>query len=248
MNLSLIYYFFLFLLSFLSGLIPLYGKMKRDGSIHLLLLFSASFLISITCIHLMPDAFDQLGHLSGVLIVFGFFLQQGIQKFTHGLEHGHHHLPLNPDGAHQVIVWPVFIGLVIHAFSEGLPLGISYPDAATLPSLTLAIGMHKIPEVILVVALMVNADFSFRKSLIGLLLFALITPSAALIARILGSYYGWIDLLLTWCIPLMAGIFLQIATTIFFEASNQKHQFKWKDWSVVVAGVGISLLSLIEVF
>lgn len=243
----LLYYLILWLLTFVGGVVPLVKKRWDGRYIGLLLTFSAAFLLGITLLHLMPDSVERLGHYGGMLMLAGFFAQQIIQKYTHGLEHGHHHVQSrDKDGhSHHGMVWPVFIGLVIHAFSEGLPLGVSYTDANTLPSLVLAIGLHKVPEVILVVTLFLTDGKSKMECVLWLLLFSLLTPLAAFLAHVLGNSFAGVQTFLHWSIPFIAGVFIQISTTIFYENANKDHAFKWLKWLMIALGIGVSLLSVI---
>ncbi|HET8574138.1 MAG TPA: ZIP family metal transporter [Edaphocola sp.] len=243
----LLYYLILLLITFVGGAVPLVSKHWHGRYIGLLLTFSAAFLLGITLLHLMPDGVARLGHYAGMLMLAGFFAQQIIQRYTHGLEHGHHHARVEHDGTHghHGMIWPVFIGLVIHAFSEGLPLGISYADTTTLPSLVLAIGLHKVPEVILVVTLFLADGKSKLECFLWLVLFSLLTPLSAFVAHVLGSNFSVAQTILHWCIPLVAGVFIQISTTIFYENASKAHEFKWLKWLMIALGIGISLLSLL---
>lgn len=225
-------------------MIPLFYKKWRGKYIDALLTFSASFLLGITCLHLIPDSVSRMGHYAGILLLAGFFSQQIVQRLSHGLEHGHSH-SIDGISPTKAIAWSIFIGLAVHAFSEGLPLGIIYPDKSTLPSLVLAIGLHKIPEIILVVSLFLTVGYSRLKSFLWLLLFSLLTPLAALAALYLGLRFHVVAEFLPWCIPFVAGVFIQISTTIFYENSSKSHQFKKGNWLIILAGLGISMLSLI---
>lgn len=246
------YYLLLFALTFLGGYVPIVYKYWKGRYIGLLLTFSAAFLLGITFLHLIPDALEHLGTYSGILLLAGFFVQQIVQQFTQGFEHGHHHThdhhhthnyQKNENG--EALFWPVFLGLSIHAFSEGLPLGIHYTDAATLPALVLAIGLHKIPEAMLVIALYRATGHSKWKSIFVLILFAAITPLSAVIALVLGNYFSIVSVVLQWCIPFIAGIFIQIATTVFYENSSQEHVLKWQKWLMVLLGAGVAMISLL---
>jgi zinc transporter ZupT len=243
-----IYYLILLLLTFAGGSFPIFKKNWKGKYLGLLLVFSAAFLLGITFLHLIPDAVENLGVYSGVLMFCGFFVQQIVQRWTHGVEHGHdsinhHHHHHEHEG--NAVFWPVFWGLSIHAFSEGLPLGIHYADPHTLPSLALAIALHKIPEAMLVMALYLAKGKSKMSSIFLLLLFSLITPFSALVSLILGNYFTTVGIILQWCIPVIAGVFIQIATTIFYESSSHSHFLKWQKWLVVVAGAGVAMLSLL---
>lgn len=238
-----LYNMFLLLLTLAGGSIPLWSRSWTEQKMKYLLAFSGAFLLGITFLHLVPETTAQDGHRAGLLILAGFFLQQLVQRFTHGVEHGHAHIG---DGHHHHIpIWPLFTGLALHAFSEGLPLGIHYNDEATLPSLFLAIALHKLPEAMLITSLVYLSSRDKARSLLLLVLFAMITPAAALGTAFLGTRYQAVGDLVQACVPLIAGAFIHIATTIFFESGTRTHDMKGKKWLAVLSGILLAVLTLL---
>lgn len=232
----------LFLITCAGGSVPIIIKSQGGGYLKYLLAFSGAFLLGITVLHLIPENVALYGQKAAVLIFAGFFLQQFVQRFTHGVEHGHIHT--HHSGEEKISVIPIFVGLSLHAFSEGLPLGVSYTDHNTLPSLYFAIALHKIPEAMLITTLVQTATHNKRKSLIALILFALVTPVAALLSYYLGNAAESAAKVIAICIPVVAGSFLHIATTIFFESGTRSHEMNWKKWLATLSGGGLALLTL----
>jgi zinc transporter ZupT len=212
-----------------------------------LLAFSGSFLLGITFLHLIPETTAHLGSSAGILLLAGFFGQQFVQRFTHGVEHGHAHIDTEGQSGHHhfIAVWPVFIGLAIHAFSEGLPLGVSYAEPTVLPSLFLAIALHKLPEAMLIISLFYHQNKNKTRSAFILCLFSLITPLSSLLAYFLGAEFVLLNTIIHWCIPLIAGAFIHIAATIFFESGTKAHEMNRKKWLVILLGIGVALLTLL---
>lgn len=237
----LVYNLILFLITLAGGSIPLWSKSWNEQRMKYLLAFSGAFLLSITLLHLVPETVEHSGHEAGLLILAGFFLQQVVQRFTHGVEHGHAH---TADHHHHVPVLPVFAGLAVHAFSEGLPLGISYNDTTTLPSLYIAVALHKLPEAMLITSLVYAGNRKKKRAWVSLVVFSLITPVAGMLTYLLGSRYAGVEHFIHLCIPLIAGAFLHIATTIFFESGTKSHDMNWKKWSVTLSGIGLALLTM----
>jgi zinc and cadmium transporter len=238
----LIYNLFLFLLTIIGGSFPLWNRSWNEQKMKYLLAFSGAFLLGITLLHLVPETIETAGHKAGVFILIGFFLQQMIQRFTHGVEHGHAHLG---DHHHHVSVLPVFMGLAVHAFSEGLPLGIHYTDQATLPSLFAAIAMHKLPEAMLITSLILGGhETNRKKAWLLLIIFSAITPIAGILTAALGARFSAVQTFVELCIPIIAGAFIHIATTIFFESGTKSHDMNWKKWSVILLGIGVALLTM----
>lgn len=237
----LTYNLLLFIITFAGGSIPLWFKGMDDRRMHYLLAFSGSFLLSITFLHLLPETFTELGAKAGLFLLIGFFFQLLIQRVTHGIEHGHVHT----DGHnHRIPLTSIVLGLSVHAFMEGLPLGFNYRMGATEPSLYLAVAAHKLPEAMLLCTLLVSTK-GRTQSIITLLIFSLLTPLASIIASRLGQSYYAMSQVVSVLIPIVAGAFIHIATTIFFESGTKHHMLTWQKIVAMVIGVSIGLATLV---
>jgi zinc transporter ZupT len=233
----------LFLITLTGGSIPLWFKSLTDKGMQLLLAFSGAFLLSITFLHLLPETFEDFGGSTGFYILAGFFLQLFIQRITHGVEHGHVHVHPNPH-EHFIPVWSIVLGLSVHAFMEGLPLGFNYRNAATGISLYFAVAAHKLPEAMLLSMLMLHARGK-HAALITLFIFSALTPLAGIAATFLGMQYGFISRMVTALIPVVAGAFIHISTTIFFESGTKQHLLTWQKVIAMSVGVAIALITLL---
>jgi zinc transporter ZupT len=239
-----IYPIILFIITFAGGSIPLWFKGLNDKRMHLLLAFSGSFLLSITFLHLLPETFTELGNTAGLYILLGFFLQLILQRFTHGLEHGHVHVHADDHGHNHVPLLSILLGLTIHAFMEGLPLGFNYQMQATEPSLYMAVAAHKLPEAMLVTSLVASTKTK-KSAILLLLIFSMITPLAGIIASQLGVSYLAMSKTIIVLIPIVAGAFIHIATTIFFESGTKHHMLTWQKTFAIIIGMGIGLITLL---
>ncbi|HTN45914.1 MAG TPA: ZIP family metal transporter [Flavipsychrobacter sp.] len=241
----LIYNLLLFVITFVGGLAGLRMKVT-ERSINYLLAFSGSFLLSITLLHLLPETFEETGEHAGLYILCGFFLQLVIQRLTHGVEHGHVHTHAVDQHSHSHAVHfnSIFIGLSIHAFMEGLPLGFNYRAAGTEPSLYLAVAAHKLPEAILLSTLAMSVK-SRRAAFVSVFIFSLFTPLGSVVASALGREYYAISKLVAIVIPVVAGVFIHIATTIFFESGTKHHMLTRNKIVAIVLGVGLGLATLL---
>lgn len=245
---SVPYTLILFLLTFIGGCLPLMVKRLNDDAMQYLLAFSGAFLLSMTFLHLLPETFEELGSKAGLFLLVGFFIQLIIQRLTHGVEHGHshthHHGHGHHDHSHHVPLLPIMTGLSIHAFMEGLPLGFNYRMNATEPALYMAVTAHKIPEAILIASLILQNTHSKSKTLLGLLAFSLITPVAGIMANQLGTSFHFIAQLVISLIPIVAGAFIHISTTIFFESGTKHHMLTGKKILAILLGLAVGLLTL----
>jgi len=257
----LVFNILIFLLTVAVGGLPIWRKSMRhpdERKMQLLLTFTGSFLLAITFLHLLPESFEALhgqehpdsGHEhryfgAGFYILAGFLFQLVLQHFTHGVEHGHTHLP-GTEGHHhhQLPVTGILVGLSVHAFMEGLPLGFQYRDAITTPALYLAIAGHKLPEAMVLTVLVQHAKGT-KAALLALLGFALLTPLSSSLALYAGTHYAAMHKLVTMLIPIVAGAFIHIATTIFFESGNSRHQLPLRRVGAMLAGCILGLLTLL---
>lgn len=237
-----LYNFLLFITTLAGGSLPLLVKWLDDRRMHYLLAFSGSFLLGVTFLHLLPETFKELNTAAGVYLLAGFFLQLLIQRITHGMEHGHTHIHPN-DHEHHIALLPVLTGLSIHAAMDGLPLGFHYRMDGTELSLYLAIAVHKLPEAMLIASL-VSVVKTRRQAFITLALFAAITPLTAMLAQYAGERYYAMSKAVSILIPIVAGAFIHIATTIFFESGTRQHMLTWQKMAAMLAGVGMAFLTL----
>lgn len=235
-----IYLLLLFVLTTIGGAVPLFVKQIKAEWMTLILAFSGSFLLSVTLLHLFPESFHDLGEKAGIYILIGFFIQLVLQRLSHGIEHGHIH----PAGDHIHTITPIFLGLSIHAFMEGIPLGFTYQSASTLPSIFLGVAAHKIPEAITLCSLLMISNTKTNKWLV-LILFALMSPASAILAMYYGQKFYFISNLLTFIIPIVIGSFLHISTTILYESGTQHHQLSRQKVIAVLLGVGFALCTLL---
>ncbi len=228
----------LFFTALIAGSLAYFIPNWKQRYFKLVLVFAGSYLFAITVLHILPELFVGTGDATkmGLYILLGFLLQQVLELFSSGVEHGHiHTMPGHHHGL-QSGVWTLMIGLFLHAFLEGTLLS---HDGILLDSghdhggrhhhehgsnnLLFGILLHKGPEAFALVAVLVG---SLKKRWVFSLLvvFAFATPLGMLMSSFLfdenmigkgalSIFYG-----------MVAGGFLHISTTIFFESSPE-HRF-----------------------
>lgn len=227
-----------------GGMIPVLFKRIHPNLPIYLLAFTGAFLFGVTILHLLPEVYHELDHNAGIYVVLGFFLQVFLQQLSHGMEHGHTHLPVTGHH-HHVAVWPLLIGLSIHAFMEGIPLGFHYEDQSALPSLMLGVMAHKVPEALTLMTVMTHAGLARKKLWPMLIGFSLITPLAAMLAAQLGSRFHVITDSLVYLVALVVGAFLHISTTIFYESGTRHHELSKQKILAIAIGIALAFITLI---
>jgi len=152
------------------------------------------------------------------------------------LEHGHLHTHEN-----RIPVLPL-VGLFIHAFIEGMPLGLDnimhdHGHDHSANGLLWSVAFHKIPIALLVATALRSAGLKTWQVVLGILLFALSSP--------LGNAMGvGLELDPASFLPVLGlatGLLLHVSTTILFE-SAANHQFNAMKMLVVAIGIALSLL------
>lgn len=230
-----------YILPFLSIVLGFFSililKPKNQKNIKLLLAFSGAFLLAFTVYTLLPEVFHLQEHLLedeahshdhfsnkkiGLWIVVGILLQIILEFFSHGAEHGHMHT--EEVHKHGSFPWLLFISLSIHALLEGFPL--HHHD-----HLVYGIFIHHLPIAMVLTIFFINSGIGLKKTAFFLLLFALMTPFGAFLAKNI-PWLAHYSLELS-CIVI--GIFLHISSVILFETS-ENHQFNIKKLSVILLG------------
>ena len=108
----------------------------------------------------------------------------------------------------------------------------------------MAITVHKLPEAMLVTSIAVQVK-NRKAAFLQLLLFALITPIASTLTSVMSARYGNISNIVSYLLPVVAGAFIHIATTIFFESGTKQHTISWQKVLAMIIGVGAGLLTLV---
>jgi zinc transporter ZupT len=246
----------LFLTPLLSGLAIYLVPKSKGTNYKLLLVFAGSYLFAITVIHILPELYRHNAGLEliGLFVLAGFFLQQLLEYFTSGVEHGHMHTHESHDhdphqlhhhhSDHQKSISALVLlsALCIHAFLEGSILAQPVNTGAIydVNAILLGIALHRAPAAF---ALMTVLAFQLRskgKALPYLLGFSLAAPIGLLLSTYLAENEIISTTFLIYLYALVCGNFLHISTTIVFESSPE-HKFNAKKLAVALFGALIAV-------
>lgn len=240
----------LFFSPLLAGLLIYFLPEGRSRNYRLLLVFAGSYLFGITVVHILPELYRSSAEveLIGLFVLAGFFLQQLLEYFTSGIEHGH--LPATHLGDHrhdhahhhshyhqQVSALVLLMALCVHAFLEGAMLaqpatmGFGYDVNAIL----LGIALHRAPAAFALMTVLSIQLRSKSKALPYLAVFSTAAPVGLLISTYLSEMEALTASGLTFLYALVSGNFLHISTTIVFESSPE-HHFNARKLAVAVVG------------
>jgi zinc transporter ZupT len=206
------------------------------------LIFAGSFLFSITIIHMLPEAFsfDENPVKIGIYILIGFFLQQVLEYFSSGIEHGHFHKGETITAASK---WSIVIALIIHSILEGTLLNHDSPfhDKNESYAVLAGILLHKVPAAFaLMTTLKTGQKFTATQWLI-LMAFSVSSPIGMVLS---GFLVNVSQESLTILFAIVCGSFLHISTTIFVE-SSPNHHFGLKKILVSLLAASIAIASQI---
>jgi len=239
----------LFITPLLAGLASFLLAKSTSSQYRLLLVFAGAYLFAITVVHILPELYRQNEQVEviGLFVLCGFFLQQVLEYFTSGIEHGHVHTHEHTHGVghtHRTMSAIVLLSaLCIHAFLEGGMLaqpatfGVHYDVNAVL----LGIVLHRIPASFALMTVLSQQLHSRTRALPYLLVFSFAAP----VGLLLSSYFVQTKVLtdagLVYLYALVSGNFLHISTTIVFE-SSPGHHFNVRKLAAALAGALMAVI------
>lgn len=212
----------------------LFPWMKKN--IRLPLIFGGSYLFAITIIHIIPELFSISPNPSrvGLYVLCGFFLQQFLEYFSSGVEHGHVHtnMALSAGGRFSIVA-----ALIVHSLLEGMLLTHDSPFHEKHESYSLLIGivLHKMPAAF---ALMATMSGLGKRAYYLLIIFSLASPLGLILSDVLILTEE--ALLIVFAV--VCGSFLHISTTIFVEASPN-HHFGMNKILISLAGALLAIIA-----
>lgn len=240
----------LFFTPLVSGLLIFLLPKGKTKNYRMLLVFAGSYLFAITVIHILPELYKQSRgvELIGLFVLVGFFLQQLLEYFTSGVEHGHIH---TGDHSHahghshhnQTISALVLLtALCIHAFLEGGMMAETHTVRRVYDSnaILLGIALHRAPAAFALMTVLAVQLRSRRKAIPYLLGFSFAAPIGLLISTYLASENVLSSTELIYLYALVSGNFLHISTTIVFE-STPGHKFDARKMAFALFGALVAV-------
>ncbi len=151
----------------------------------------------------------------------------------HDHSHGHSHLP-----------YSMFLALCFHSFLEGTLLMHPFHTHAHEGAHTLLIGLvlHKIPESFALISILI---FGLKKRYIAitlLVIYSLCSPAGLLMSDLMFHEMKIDETIFQFLFAIVAGNFLYISTTIFFESSPD-HKFKINRLLVLILAAVMAIVA-----
>ena len=212
------------------GFILVHLIKPNSKHLQLFLSFSGAYLLSVTVLHLIPEVFSHQQQHIGLFILLGIVLQTGLEYLSKGAEHGHIH----GHDFEKRIPWLLLGSLCLHAFLEGMPLGLGDNE-----NLLYAIVIHKLPIAIILAVFLKNSSLSKGFVFLFLFLFAIMSPLGSWLSGHFSVIHQYTDQINA----LIIGVFLHISTAILFE-SSENHKFNLQKFIAILIGFALAFLSL----
>lgn len=242
----------LFFVPLLSGLLIYLVPKGKNTNYRLLLVFAGSYLFAITVIHILPELYQQsIGvEVIGLFVLAGFFLQQLLEYFTSGVEHGHIHTHDHHHGEHHhhshhhqsVSALVLLTALCIHAFLEGgmLAQPVNMESFYDVNAILIGIALHRAPAAFALMTVLAFQLHSKNRALPYLTGFSLAAPAGLLFSTYLAENDMISSSILVYLYALVCGNFLHISTTIVFESSPE-HRFNARKLAVAIFGALVAV-------
>jgi len=167
----------------IGGLIPMVLHWTRN---HLpaLLSFSAGIMLAAALLHLLPEAYQAIGSVAGIWVLGGFVFLYVFEKFltVHICE------ALSCE-VHTIGI-AAFIGLAIHALTEGVALGTGMLSSGMGWIIFLSIFLHKLPAAFALTSILLHEKYQRRTILLLQGIFFLMVPLGAILVHFLFEFRG----------------------------------------------------------
>jgi zinc transporter ZupT len=242
----------LFFTPLLAGLLIFVFNGLRTATFKLILVFAGGYLFAITVVHILPELYltgSETG-LIGLFVLAGFFLQQLLEYYTSGIEHGHlhgahHHRHDGPEHSHPATVSALvlLVALCVHAFLEGAMLASPAdggPDR-DVNAILLGIALHRAPAAFALMTVLSSQLQSQSRAVPYLIAFSVAAPVGLLVSTEFVDAAVLSERGLIFLYALVSGNFLHISTTIVFESSPD-HRFNARKLAVAVTGALLAVL------
>ena len=247
-----IYAAILLVVSLAGAYLPQMGRLK-DEHAHMMIAISAGVFIGLLLFILLPEAIEESEeggidtHYAMMIVALGFVLIMSINVFMkhthfHGSEdHEEHDHDHDDEHGHELVSITTFIGLAIHAACDGLALAAVFMTGEEMGLMaTIGLCIHKFVELFSLSSTMTLANLGKKKSMMRLVLFALITPIMGALFFLLFSDME-VEGMLGVPLAFAAGTLLYVTMCDLVPESFHRDKTDIKSYILLLIGLGIML-------
>jgi len=225
---------FVFSITMIGGWIPTI-KLWSQETFRLIISFCAGILLGAVFFHVLPEISTVLGRHLGYSVMFGFLLIFILEKFimVHPCEEG--------ECDYHKIGIAAYVGIGFHSILDGIAIG-----AGTMMNLSfiiiLAVTLHKFPAALALSSLLVKGkEYTKKKILLSMFIFALATPVGALVAVFV--FQGVDDYVVATALGISAGTFLFISIGDLLPTVYEEHEKGYKNLVSLCLGTLVMIIS-----
>jgi len=225
---------FVFSITMIGGWIPTI-KLWSQETFRLVISFCAGILLGAVFFHVLPEISTVLGRQLGYSVMFGFLLIFILEKFimVHPCEEG--------ECDYHKIGIAAYVGIGFHSILDGIAIG-----AGTMMNLSfiiiLAVTLHKFPAALALSSLLVKGkEYTKKKILLSMFIFALATPVGALVAVFV--FQGVDVYIVATALGISAGTFLFISIGDLLPTVYEEHEKGYKNLVSLCLGTLVMILS-----
>ena len=225
---------FIFSITMIGGWLPTI-KLWSQETFRLIISFCAGILLGAVFFHVLPEISTVLGRQLGYSVMFGFLLIFVLEKFimVHPCEEG--------ECDYHKIGIAAYVGIGFHSILDGIAIG-----AGTMMNLSsiiiLAVTIHKFPAALALSSLLVKGkEYTKKKILISMFIFALATPVGALVSVFV--FQGLDDYIVATALGISAGTFLFISIGDLLPTVYEEHEKGYKNLVSLCLGTLVMILS-----
>lgn len=191
----------------LIGVFFLAGDGRMQKRLLILVSFAIGALSGDAFIHLIPQAFQDLGFglFTSLLILGGMLIFFGMEKL---IRWRHCHIPTSETHVHPVATLNI-IGDGVHNFIDGIIIGASYMVSIPIGlTTTVAVVLHEIPQEIGDFSILLHAGLSKKKAILFNFGSALTAILGTVLVFVIGTRLQQFSAMM---LPVTAGGFIYIA-------------------------------------
>ncbi len=226
---------FIFVITMAGGWIPTL-KPWSQKTFRMLISFCAGVLLGAVFFHMVPEISPILGRKMGFPIMLGFLGIYVMEKFimVHPCEEGgcnYHKIGL-----------AAYVGIGFHSILDGVAIGAGNMLNISMVIL-LAVTLHKFPAALALSSILVKGgEYSRKKILVSMFIFALATPIGALVSMNVMGQLNNTDII-GFALGISAGTFLYISIGDLLPTVHEEDEKKNLNLMLLFVGILVMFLS-----
>ena len=232
-----LFLFFIFIITMAGGWIPTLKPWSQEA-FRMLISFCAGVLLGAVFFHMVPEISPILGRKMGFPIMLGFLGIYVMEKFimVHPCEEG-------ACDYHKIGV-AAYIGIGFHSILDGVAIGAGNMLNISMVIL-LAVTIHKFPAALALSSILVKGgEYSRKKILTSMFIFALATPIGALVSMNVMGHLDNTDII-GFARGISAGTFLYIYIGYLLPTVHEEDEKKNVNLVLLFVGILVMFLSTV---